>query len=126
MPGTERTKKSTDAHVIFLWGNLVAYGAKKQPWVARSLWESELGGGTRAGGMAKHMLHILLGMGILVELPMPFYMDNKGLVQSLGNVTHVSSAKHIDIRIFWMKDDVARATSKNKTYTIRSTYTDTR
>ena len=56
--------------------------------------------------MSRHICQILLGVGILVELPIPTYIDNEGVVKALGNVTHESSSKHIDIRLFWMKDDI--------------------
>lgn len=100
------TRKSVDANAIFLWGNLIDYGAKKQGSVALSSFESELGGAARGGVRAKRILHTLVGMRILVELPVPMYIDNEGVVKALGNVTHESSAKHIETKMFWLQDEV--------------------
>ena len=102
------TRKSVDAATIFLYGNPVDYGAKKQGNVALSSFEAELGGAARGGVKAKRILHTLLGMRILVELPVPMYIDNEGVVKALHNVTHESSAKHIETPMFWLKDEVER------------------
>jgi hypothetical protein len=106
--GDKETRQSTDGFCLWLWGNLIAFGSKKQPFVAQSSFESELGGASRAAREVAYCQQVLTGMGIMLELPVPCYIDNKGLVQALENVTHVSSAKHIDMRMFWMKDSVAR------------------
>lgn len=102
------TRKSVDAGTIFLYGNPVDYGAKKQGNVALSTYESELGGAARGGVKTKRVMHTLRGMGILLELPAPIYIDNEGVVKALQNVTHESAAKHIDTRMFWLKDEIAR------------------
>jgi hypothetical protein len=106
--GDKETRRSTDGFCVWLWGNLIAFGCKKQPFVAQSSFESELGGASRAAREVAYCQQVLSGMGIMLELPVPCYIDNKGLVQALENVTHVSSAKHIDMRMFWMKDSVER------------------
>lgn len=93
---------------MFLWGNLVAYGAKKQGHVSLSPYEAELGGVTRGCVEAKHIAYMLLGMRIMIELPIPTYSDNESVLNGIANVTHESSAKHIDTRHFWLKNDVAR------------------
>ena len=74
--------------------------------MALSSFEAELGGASRGGLRLKRVLYTLLGMGILVELPVPIYIDNEGVVKALKNVTHDSSAKHIETRMFWLKDEV--------------------
>jgi hypothetical protein len=104
--GDKSTRRSVDAMVLFLWGMPIAYGSKKQAWVARSSFESELGGACRGGGVARHICQILSGMGIMLELPIPVYIDNEGVVNGLSNVTHETSAKHIDTRMFWLKNDI--------------------
>jgi hypothetical protein len=104
--GDKETRRSVDNSLIFLWGNLVDFGPKKQKFVACSSFESELGGCARGGGRIKNVGSILLGMGIMIELPVPCYGDNESVLHSLTNVTHGSSAKHIDIRKFWMKDEI--------------------
>jgi hypothetical protein len=106
--GDNITRKSVDNHLIFLYGNVIAWGPKKQPFVSRSTFESELGGVARGGGICKWICSVLMGVGILLELPIPVYMDNLGVMQALNNVTHASSAKHIEIRMFWMKDEVEK------------------
>ena len=51
---------------------------------------------------------MLLKMRIMIDLPIPAYSDNESVLNGIANVMHVSSAKHIDTRHFWLKDDVAR------------------
>jgi len=68
------TRRSVDAIAVFLWGNLVAYGAKKQGHVSLSPYEAELGGVTRGCVETKHIAYILLGMRVMVELPIPAYV----------------------------------------------------
>ena len=41
---------------------------------------------------------------------MPAYGDNKSVLNNLTNVPHGSSAEHIDIRMFWMKDEIVWGT----------------
>jgi hypothetical protein len=103
-------RKSVDAHAIYVWGNLVAFGCKKQPFTSPSSYGSELGGAARGGGESKHVGAVLVGMGILLELPIPLYTDNQSLRDSLRSATHSSAAKHIDIRYFWLKDEVQYGT----------------
>ena len=82
------TRKSVDAATIFLYRNPVDYGAKKQGNVALSSFEAELGGAARGGVKAKRILNTLLGMRILVELPVPMYIDNEVVVKALHNVIY--------------------------------------
>ena len=100
------TRRSVDNTLIFLWGNIIDYGPKKQKYVATSSFESELGGCARGGGRIKSAGAVLLGMNIMLELPVPTYGDNESVLNGLTNVTHGTSAKHIDIRKFWMKDEI--------------------
>jgi hypothetical protein len=66
--GDRETRCSVDNSLIFLLGNLVDFGPKKQKFVACSSFESELGGCARGGGRLKNVGHILLGMGFIIEL----------------------------------------------------------
>ena len=104
--GDTATRRSVDNSLVFLWGNLVDFGPKKQKFTAVSSFESELGASARGGGRLKAVGAVILGMGIQIELPVPTYGDNESVLNSLTNVTHGSSAKHIDIRMFWMKGEI--------------------
>ena len=104
--GDRATRRSVDCSLVFLWGNLVDFGPRKQRFTAMSSFESELGGTARGGTCVKTVGAVMLGMGIQLELPVPAYGDNESVLNGLTNVTHGSSAKHIDIRMFWMKDEI--------------------
>jgi hypothetical protein len=104
--GDRTSRRSVDNYVIFLYGNVIDFGSRKQKFTAMSSFESELGACARGGGGVKAIGAVLLGMGIQLELPVPTYGDNESVLKNLVNVTHGSSAKHIDIRMFWMKDEI--------------------
>jgi hypothetical protein len=104
--GDKTSRRSVDNYVIFLYGNLIDYGPRKQKFSAMSTFESELGACARGGTSLKAAGAVILGMGIQLELPVPTYGDNESVLKNLTNATHGSSAKHIDIRMFWMKDEI--------------------
>ena len=100
--------RSTDAIAVFFYGNCVDWGRKLQGYVAKASFESELGGCARGCDKLKFVGAVATGMGIMLELPVPVYGDNEGVMNGLTNVTHGTSAKHIDIRMFWMKAEIER------------------
>ena len=102
----KENRKSVDGYCIWLWGNLIDFGMKKQPHLSMNVFESELSGKSRSLLAVKFVMNVLIGAGIAVQLPAVSYCDNSSVIDSLKSLTMTSKAKHIDLRFFWVKEEI--------------------
>ncbi len=95
--GDHETRKSTSGCLIKVFGSPVLYSSKRQRSISRSTLEAEYIAASQAAQNLQWILLFLTELGISIEKPVPFYMDNVSAIGAIktGNIT--DKTKHIDI-----------------------------
>jgi histone deacetylase 1/2 len=97
-------RKSTAGHCVFVNTNLITWCTRKQQVVATSTTESEL---IAVFEVVKEMMWIsmlLTEMGLKVKKPMRVWCDNRSTVFITKNDSDHDRTKHIDIRVYYVRD----------------------
>jgi hypothetical protein len=95
--------------VITYGGGPVLLRSNKQKIVTKSSYEAELVALSDCGTDVMYLRHLMHAQG-LVEEPTKIFQDNKGLVITMNSSLPSTSSKsrHIPIRYFWLRDQVAK------------------
>ena len=104
--GDKEDRKSTTGYCMYVNGNLISWNCKKQQTVALSSAESELMAATELVKELKWAKSLLIDMGYKVNQPMIMHCDNQAAIQIAAHDTHHDRVKHIDIRHFFIRDDI--------------------
>ena len=95
-------RKSISGRRVFLDGSPVIFWSSTQKFVTLLATEAESAAGVM---IAQHMLyvyHLLLSLGLRVELPMLLEMDNKGAVDLPNNWSVGGQTQHVAIQNFFL------------------------
>lgn len=113
--GDRVDRKSVSGAVLCMNGMVVGLMCKKQSSVALSTAEAEFVAAS-AGGQELLGLKELLGeLGAEVQLPTKLLMDNQAAILQVKNEASSGRVKHIDIRIKFLRDYAAKASSNPST-----------
>ena len=90
-------------------GAVVSYGMKKQGSVALSSAEAELNAASEAASEAVHLTELHADAGFPLDGPVVMYLDNKAAIDMAHDPTHLTKAKHILRRSFFIRELVNEA-----------------
>lgn len=99
-------RRSTSGYCVFVGGNLVTWGSKKQPVVSHSTAEAEY----RA--MSQSLSELLWVKNLLTELklhegrPMKLWCDNKSAINIANNPVQHDRTKHVEIDRFFIRERI--------------------
>ena len=101
----ESDRKSVSGSLVEVNGHPITWFSKKQSIVALSSTEAELIALVEAVKRAKYVKQLVEDLGMTVELPMTIFGDNQAalLIAKRGVI---SRTKHIDIRKYYIKEEV--------------------
>ena len=98
--------RSQGGHAIFVAGQLVAWRSKRHPCVTLSSMEAEYVEATCAAQEVLWWRRVLADLGFPQQEPTVLREDNKACIAfSLNHTAHARS-KHIDIRLWWLRQEV--------------------
>ena len=106
------TRKSINGATVHLNGAIVGWHCKQQKSVALSTTEAEF---VSAATGVKEMLGLkeLMGeLGIPVEMPMVVKVDNQAAIKQIENEASSATAKHVDTKLKFIKDESRRGVIK--------------
>ena len=83
---------------------VVSYGMKKQASVAISTAEAEINAASEAASEAVHLAGIHADAGFPLNGPVVLYLDNKAAIDMAHDPTHLTKAKHIKRRSFFVRE----------------------
>ena len=88
----------------------VSWSSRKQSLVALSSTEAEYIAATTTGQEALWMRSLLRELHFPISAPTPLYMDNQSAIRVAQDPQHHGRMKHIEIRHYWLRQEVARKT----------------
>jgi hypothetical protein len=100
----EENRKSTTGYCIFVNGNLVSWGTKKQATVALSSTESEYMAVTETAKEVMWLKMLLVELKCVVKKPTIIFVDNTAAISISKNDIHHGRTKHIAIKHHFIKD----------------------
>jgi hypothetical protein len=106
--GDPDSRKSTSGYIIKLGNSLISWSSKRQPNVALSSCESELYAMTSAAQALMSIKNVMEDIHLKVDYPVTMYEDNQSAIAIVNNQKSTKRAKHVDLRVYFIKDLVKR------------------
>jgi hypothetical protein len=100
----KKKRRSVSGFVIWLEEAPIMCKSMMQDVPALSVTEAELMSGTSCGQYMVYVKKYLENLGLKVELPMLLEIDNKGAVDLINGFSTNGRTKHIDTRLFWLRE----------------------
>src|SRR5579859_93922 len=104
--GDKNTGRSTGGYLIKFGTGAVSWSSKLQPIVALSTTEAEYIAAVEAGKKMIWMRQLLTEFGIPIKEPSILRIDNQSAISVSKNPEHHGRMKHLDLRYFWLRDQV--------------------
>jgi len=98
------SRRSVNCGCTYLNGSLVKMFSKMMPVVALSTTEAELYSAVQTAMDMMFTYHIVIAMGLTVELPMVLYCDNMGAVHLANNWTIGGRTRHVCVKINYLRE----------------------
>mmetsp|Transcript_32838 Transcript_32838/g.76492 ORF Transcript_32838/g.76492 Transcript_32838/m.76492 type:complete len:191 (+) Transcript_32838:5426-5998(+) len=105
--GNPEDRISVSGHVIFCNGGPISWSSKRQPIVALSSAEAEFYAASLAGCEVEYLRKMYDGIGFPQPGPTTLYEDNQGTIYMSRSVGAFNRSKHIDTRVFHLRELVA-------------------
>ena len=107
--GNPDNGRSTSGQIVMMAGGAVSWSSKLQTIVALSTTEAEYVAACSAGQEILWMRNFLTECGYSVKgAPSTLYIDNNSALQVAKNPEHHGRMKHLDLRFYWLRDEVHR------------------
>jgi hypothetical protein len=104
--GCTETRRSTTGYLFKTFGGAVAWKSRRQPTVALSTTEAEYMASCDAGRQGVWLKQLLIDLGCWEEGPIHIFNDNLGAIALSKNPVKHAANKHIEMRHFWLRDNV--------------------
>jgi len=99
---------STGGYIIKIGTGAVSWSSKIQGIVALSSTEAEYSAAAEAGKEICWMRNLLSEMGFKSNEPSSLHIDNQSTIQVAKNPEHHGHMKQLDLKLFWLWDNVKR------------------
>ena len=107
--GCKDSGRSTGAYVIKMGTGAISWSSKLQPVVALSTTEAEYIAAVSAGTEICWLRNLFKELGTdLSSSPTPLHIDNQSALAVAKNPEHHGRMKHLDLRFYWLRDEVAK------------------
>jgi hypothetical protein len=110
--GNVDTFKSTSGGLTYVGGNLIDAFTRSQHTVSLSSTESELIAVVETAKTVKWCKNVVSELGFTQSIPTPIYCDNESTIRTTLNKGIVSRLRHMNLRFYWIKDEVKHNTMK--------------
>ncbi|KAI0999722.1 hypothetical protein K3495_g8475 [Podosphaera aphanis] len=105
--GTEDDRKSFQGQTIIWNGGAVTWSATRQKSTAQSSMEAEIMSASEGAKEIAWMEKIASDIGITLKNPPRLHIDNESAIELTRTTKLHKRAKHIEIRHFYIRDDMA-------------------
>lgn len=106
--GDHDDRKSTSGYVFFINDSAISWLSKKQTTVALSTTEAEYVAASCAAQEAVWLRNVLICFGFEQKIPTTLCEDNQSCIKIASNVKTLTRIKHLDIKLYFVKDLVDR------------------
>ena len=104
--GNPDSGKSTSAYVVRMASGAVSWLSKLQSIIALSTTEAEYIAAVTAGQETLWFRQFLSELGYELPAASVMLVDNQSAIQVARNPEHHGRMKHLDLRFFWLRDEV--------------------
>ena len=104
--GCKDSGKSTGGYLTCVAGGAVGWSSKLQGIVTLSSTEAEYIAAVEAGKEALWMRNILREFGYPTHSAVTLFIDNQSAISVAKNPEHHGRMKHLDLRWYWLRDNV--------------------
>ena len=109
--GCKDSGRSTGAYVVKMGTGAISWSSKLQSVVALSTTEAEYISAVSAGAEISWLRKLFTELGLnLSSTSSPLCIDNQSALAVAKNPEHHGRMKHLDLRYFWLRDEVAKGT----------------
>ena len=108
--GNKDNGKSTSGILAKVGRGAVIWISKLQSIVTLSTTEAEHVAGVVGGKEICWLRNMLVELGYKIEGPSQLWMDNQSSMSVAKNPEHHGRMKHLDLRFYWLRDEVGRGT----------------
>ena len=106
--GCPDTGRSTSGYVIKMGTGAVSWSSRLQSLVALSTTEAEFVAAVSAGQEMLWLRNLLTEFGYDVSSASKLRIDNLSALSVAKNPEHHGRMKHLDLRFYWLRDEVAK------------------
>ena len=100
------TRRSTGGYLVCMGSGAVNWSSKLQNWVTLSTTEAEYVAAVEAAKEAIWTRNLLTELGYKFNSPSTIFVDNNSAIAVAKNPEKFSRVKHIDLRLYWLKEKV--------------------
>jgi hypothetical protein len=104
--GSPDSGRSTTGYLIKVGTGAVSWSSKLQSIVALSTTEAEYIAAVETGKDIMWFRNILSEFGYKISGPSTLHMDNQSAISVAKNPEHHGRMKHLDLRFYWLRDQV--------------------
>ena len=104
----KKDRKSVTSGVITTNGAIIQWISKKQTSVSLFAMEAEVTSPSHVGRELLGLRELLREIEFMVSQPMTMKMDNQAYIKQLESEDSMKSAKHVDIRVQFIRDFAKR------------------
>jgi hypothetical protein len=109
--GSKDTGRSTGSYVVKIGTGAVSWMSKLQPVVTLSTTEAEYIAAVSAGTEILWLRKLFTELGYKVaSTSSPLFVDNQSALAVAKNPEHHGRMKHLDVRYYWLRDEVEKKT----------------
>jgi hypothetical protein len=106
--GNPDNGRSTSGYVIKMGTGAISWSSKLQPFVTLSTTEAEYVSAVSAGSEILWLRNLFTEFGYAQKDPSPLHIDNRSALSVARNPDHHGRVKHLDLRFYWLRDEVAK------------------
>jgi hypothetical protein len=108
--GNPDNGRSTSGYVVKMGTGAISWSSKLQSIVALSTTEAEYVASTSAGQEILWLRNLFSELGYSLSSPSPLWIDSNSALSVAKNPEHHGRMKHLDLRFYWLRDEVERGT----------------
>jgi Reverse transcriptase (RNA-dependent DNA polymerase) len=108
--GNPDNGRSTSGYVVKMGTGAISWSSKLQSIVALSTTEAEYVASTSAGQEILWLRNLFSELGYSLSSPSPLWIDSNSALSVAKNPEHHGRMKHLDLRFYWLRDEVEKGT----------------
>lgn len=106
--GNPDNGRSTSGYVVKMGTGAIGWRSRLQTLVALSTTEAEFVAATYAGTEILYLRNLFSAMGYSFDTPSTLHIDNNSALSVAKNPEHHGRMKHLDLRFYWLRDEVEK------------------
>lgn len=108
--GNPDNKRSTSGYVVKMGTGAISWSSRLQPFVTLSTTEAEYVAAVAAAQEILWLRNLFTELGYKFDSPSVLYLDNQSALAVAKNPDHHGRVKHLDLRFYWLRDEVEKGT----------------